>query len=333
MTRRIFLSAAAATAGLHAAGPRTAMGIATTSFGARRLRDPYQFLELCGSLGAGGIQCGIRSSGPAELKKLRDRAGQLGMYIEVMGGLPRSEDTSAFEASVRAAKQVGALCIRTACLSGRRYETFSTLAEWKEFVAVSKAAIARAVPIVEKHKLPMAIENHKDWTLEEHVALLKEYESPRVGACIDTGNNISLLDDPMQFVEALAPYAVTTHMKDMAVEEYEDGFLLAEVPLGQGILDMKRIAAAVSKARPAAKFVLEMITRNPLEIPCLTGAYWVTFPERSGRHLARTLAMVRANKPPRPLPRIDHLDRPAQLRLEEDNVKQCLSYAAEAMGL
>ena len=51
------------------------------------------------------------------------------------------------------------------------------------------------------------------------------------GGCVDTGNNISLLDDPMELIEGLAPYAISTHIKDMGVEPWKDGFLLSELPL------------------------------------------------------------------------------------------------------
>src|SRR5207302_7675785 len=183
-------------------------------------------------------------------------AERLGMYIEIIADLP-ADDPSGFERTVRAAKEAGALCLRSACLSGRRYETFSTLEEWKRFVIESKGRIARALPILEKYRMPLGLENHKDWTTEELVALFKEYSSEYLGACIDTGNNIALLDDPMDVVERLAPYAVTTHVKDMAAEEYAEGFLLAEVPLGQGMLDMKRICQVIARARPQAKFSLE----------------------------------------------------------------------------
>ena len=137
----------------------------------------------------------------------------------------------------------------------------------------------------------------------------------------------------MDLVERLAPYAVTTHFKDMAVEEYSEGFLLAEVPLGQGMLDLKRLVGTIARARPRAKFTLEMITRNPLQIPCLSERYWATFPERSGRCLARTLTLVRTHKPRDPLSRPDSLDPTARLRLEEDNVRHCLAYAREDLGL
>ena len=138
-------------------------------------------------------------------------------------------------------------------------------------------------------KSRFALENHKDWTLEQIVEILKGYSSENVGACLDFGNNISLLDDPMDVVEQLAPYALTTHVKDMGLEPYPDGFLLSEVRLGEGVLDLPRMFTMVRQARPKTNFVLEMITRDPLKIPCLTDGYWATFPDRSGRNLARTL--------------------------------------------
>jgi len=256
------------------------------------------------------------------------------MYLEVMAELPKTDDTSGFEGSVVAAKLAGALCIRVACLNGRRYETFSRLADWQAFAAESRAAIERALPIAEKHRLPIAIENHKDWTLDEMVALLKEKSSEFLGVCLDTGNNIALLDDPMAVVEGLAPYAISTHFKDIAVEPYADGFLLSEVPLGEGMLDLQRIAATLAKARPATRLSIEMITRNPLKIPCLTDAYWATFPDRNGQYLARTLALVRKTAERlEPLPRVDGLSLGARYRLEDDNIKQCLYYAREKLNL
>ena len=159
---------------------------------------------------------------------------------------------------------------------------------------------------------------------------MRKKGSDWLGVCLDTGNNISLLDDPMQVVESLAPFAVATHIKDMAVERYAEGFLLSEMPLGEGMLDMKRIVDTIRRARPRSRFTLEMITRDPLKVPCLTDKYWITFPDRPGIYLARSLRMAAAK---RDLPRVSHLP-PAQLRsLEEENVKQCLNFAREQLGL
>lgn len=306
------------------------MGIGESCFTQAKPAD--EFLEYCYSLGADGVQVELTNLESSYTKNLRQRAEELGMYLEVSGSLPRN-DSSLFEQTVNAAREAGASCLRTACLDGRRYEEFSKLEEWKSFVAGSRARIARALPILEKHRMPMGIENHKDWTAEELLALLKEFNSEYLGACIDTGNNLALLDDPAELVERLAPFAVNTHIKDMAVEECADGFLLVEVPLGQGMLDMKRIIETIARARPRTRFTLEMITRNPLRVPCLTQKYWATFPDRNGRYLASALSLVRSHKPRRPLPRLDALGPAARLRLEEDNVKQCLAYARDELGL
>ena len=78
----------------------------------------------------------------------------------------------------------------------------------------------------------------------------------------------------------------------MGLEEYRQGFLLAEVPLGTGILDLPRVVRALRAARPEIRLNIEMITRDPLKVPCLTEGYWVTFADLPGaasgpRDLAR----------------------------------------------
>ena len=99
-------------------------------------------------------------------------------------------------------------------------------------------------------------------------SLMKRNSSEYAGVCLDTGNNISLLDDPYEVVESLAPYTLATHVKDMGLARSPEGFLLSEVVWGKGVLDMKRIVGAIATARPKTKLTLEMITRNPLSVPC-----------------------------------------------------------------
>lgn len=334
MRRRGFLATAAgalAAAPLRAAPLRTSMGVASNSYlSVKRIRDPHAFLEMCHEMGAGGIQAPLPT--PDTAAKLRARCEQLGMYYEGMAPLA-GEDTSTCEAQLRTVRDAGALCVRTTCLSGRRYENFSTMEEWKRFVADARARLARTIPLAERHKVVLAMENHKDWTQEELLKLLKEFESPYFGLCLDTGNNVALLDDADAFVEALAPYAVSTHIKDMGVEPYADGFLLSEVTIGAGYVNLKRAIELVRRHRPATKFTLEMITRDPLKIPCLTEKYWATMPGRDASLLAAALRRARQHKPMQGLPWLSRLPQAAQARDEENNVTTCLAAAREQLGL
>lgn len=333
MNRRTFLAAAAAGGlSVQAGQPQSKMGIAVTSYlSFGRPKDTLEFLEHAHSLGAGGIQMPLTSQAPEYIRKLRTRAGELGMYYEMIARLPAKDDTTAFESTVAAAVEAGALAIRVNCLPGRRYENFTRLADWEKAVAQSHENIDAALRIVEQRRIPLAIENHKDWTAAEMVALMQAKSSPWLGVCLDTGNNIALLDDPMAVVEALAPFAICTHVKDMALTPYPDGFQLSEMPLGEGILDMRRIVETIHAARPQTRLTLEMITRDPLKVPCLTDGYWATFPERNGIYLARTLRMARQFG--RTLPVVSGLAREVQLQLEEDNVNKSLVYARDRLAL
>jgi len=311
----------------------TSMGVAQYSFpGSPYLRSAYRFLEYCHSLGAGGIQVELDSLDPNYLAKLRRRTAELCMYLEVIVELPQG-DAADFERHVIAARQAGAECLRAHCLLGRRYENFNSLEEWKTFAADTHRRLARAVPVLEKHQLALGLENHKDWTADEMLALLARYSSEYLGVCLDTGNNLALLDDPAEAIRKLAPQAVTTHFKDVAAMEYTEGFVLSEVPLGRGILDLAWAIECIRQARPRARLNLEMITRDPLRVPCLTDQYWVTFPERGGADLARTLTLVRSRAPAEPLPQVSGLEEPTRREQEEDNVKQCLAYARDTLGL
>ncbi len=72
-----------------------------------------------------------------------------------------------------------------------------------------------------------------------------------------------------------------------------------------------------------------MITRDPLEVPCLTTEYWATFLNRTGRDLADTLGAVAARSShANPLPRVFPLSRDERLRVEEENVRRSLDHAS-----
>jgi sugar phosphate isomerase/epimerase len=306
------------------------MGIATTSYmGVWRPKDTFEFLEHCHALGAAGIQAPLNG----DLTKLRARAEELGMYIEGWAPMPHGEDTSGLEQALQHAKAVNAVAIRTACLGTRRYETFSTYGEWQQFVAERDRSIQAAVRLLDRYKIPLGIENHKDWIADDLAAMLAKHSSEYLGACLDFGNNVSLLDEPMQAIEALAPYTVSTHVKDIAVAPAygEDGFLLSEVILGEGVLDLPRAIALVERARPTTRMSLEMITRDPLHVPCFTDKYWATFPDRNGIYLARTFRLVREHRAE--LPKVSGLSHEEQLRMEEQNVVACLRYASEKLAL
>lgn len=117
----------------------------------------------------------------------------------------------------------------------------------------------------------------------------------------------------------------------MGVEAYEAGFLLAEVPFGEGCLDLEGVVDAIRTARPEVPLTLEMITGDPLKIPCLRDEYWTTMGRVPGRDLAATLRNVRNHE--KPLQRIEQRPLDERLGIEEDNNIACLEYGTRHLGL
>jgi sugar phosphate isomerase/epimerase len=296
--------------------------------------EPLRFLEHCHELGAGGIQTplGVRDAEYAE--GLRRRAEQLGMFIEGIAGLPHQPGAvEQFDAQIRTARAAGARAVRVVMMPGRRYERFDSTEEFREFAERGRKALELAEPVAAKHKLPLAVENHKDHRVPERLDVLERLSSEYVGTCVDTGNSFALCEDPLAVVEAYAPRAFSVHLKDQGVREYDEGFLFGDVPLGQGFLDLPKMVEVLRKAKPDVCFTLEMITRDPLRVPCLTEKYWATMADVPGRDLARTLRTVRANSAAEPLPRISDLAHDRQVAREQSNVRECLAYAREHLGL
>jgi len=98
-------------------------------------------------------------------------------------------------------------------------------------------------------------------------------------------------------------------------------------------LRLPRVVRTLRAAAPDLHFNLEMITRDPLQVPCVTSRYWETFPDLPGRHLARPLRLVRNHVPSRPLPQINALPPQVRLRTEDENVSRCLTLARAARSL
>jgi sugar phosphate isomerase/epimerase len=299
------------------------------------ITDPVHFLEFARRLGAGGIQTSLAALDADRAAELRRRADAYGMWVEGSEGLPRrKEDVDRFEAAILAVRAAGATHVRSVLLGGRRYETFDSEEQWARFVADSRARLELARPVLERHGVVLAFENHKDFRVPEFLPFLKALGSDRFAACPDFSNNFTLLEDNHEVVEALAPVAAMAHVKDMAVAPADDGFLAADVPFGDGFHDLARMTGALRRANPKIRLSLEMSARDALRVPCLSPRYWATMRDVPGADLARTLRVVRDRAfPEEKLPRVNHLPLEERARIEEANVRRCLAYAAQKLGL
>ncbi|HKE25702.1 MAG TPA: TIM barrel protein [Bryobacteraceae bacterium] len=350
MTRRRLLAAAALSAPVlltrrlasAAPEPNLSLGGAPTGFGlhlraARAANQSADLVELCHYLGLGCVETRLPAMDAESVKAFRQKLEAIHMRLILDTPLPRdAADVERFDAAVKACKDAGAYSLHAA-MTQRRYEEFDTFAAFKAKFEQCQKQIELAEPVLRKHRLALGIENHKGWRSAEQAAWLKRVGSEWVGVHLDFGNNISLCETPEQTLENLGPFAVACHIKDMAVESYEDGFLLSEVPLGEGVLDLGHWVQALRARNREIPFDLETITRDPLKIPVFKEKYWATFDDAysplPGHDLARVLELVRNNPPKSPLPKITGLSLAEQAKLEDGNNQKSIDYARAKLGL
>ena len=352
LTRRKFLvrTAAAAVAPVcicsHAApgaSRRSDLGIVTYAFllhqkaskGAGAgldYNEPLGYLEACHRAGAGGVQFPFGERSADDCAKFRRQAERLGMRVEAIVSLPKDDtELARFEKQVVCATQSGASLARTTMLPGRRYEEFKTRAAFEAACVQGLKSLQLAEPIAARHRLRLAVENHKDHLIGEKLEVLKRLSSEYVGLCVDVLNNFALCEGSLETVRAFALWALTVHFKDQAIQECDDGFWLMDVPLGEGFLPLKKIVQVLRQSKPSVPFNLEVITRDPIKVPVRTEAYWATFPGRPRTDAEPMLRLAKAKG--RPLPLVSTLSPERQLSLEQSNIEKSIAYARDELGL
>ena len=110
----------------------------------------------------------------------------------------------------------------------------------------------------------LAIENHCDFKGTELAEIFKAVGSKYVGCAFDSGNGFTVFCDPVDEAVALAPYTITTHIKDMVVRR-DKGWRVPFYPsgcaLGEGHAEVEKILRILAEKSPYANG-LHLIVEN-----------------------------------------------------------------------
>jgi len=316
MLRRTFLqsvpAAAMAAAPMLENAPEDVpvkLGFDTYSIRAFQWKAP-RFLEHAAGLKLDTIQfsdlADYESHEPAYLHKVKDQAARLNIAIDAgMGCIcPSSRSFSkngppARERvleGLRIAKAVGATAMR--CYMGSSADRLGPLpieAHMENTVNVFKSVRSEALDLGVK----IALENHSgDMQAREVRTIIEEAGKDYVASCLDTGNPILCIEDPFVTLETLAPYVVTTHVRDSAVFEVPRGAAGQWVALGDGSVDLVRFVEQFRKLCPKSSMQLEIITgRPPTVLPYLEADFWKAFPKTPAAEFARFVALAKSGHP------------------------------------
>jgi len=239
---------------------------------------------------------------PAHWPQVKAAALNAGLHLETGTGasLPRTPDS--FDDSVKLLRQairraagMGSPVVRTLVASDRAHLPPGPAAQHiATMVKLLRTLRSEAMDAGVK----FAIENHKDLLCWQTRQLIDEAGKEFVGSYLDTGNPVFVMEDPMETVETLGPVAVTFHLRDSVVYESPRGIAVQWVPLGEGVVDFKRIVARAREIMPPVFIYIKPITGRPPEIlPAYDAGFWKIWSDKRAASFARFLALAKAGHP------------------------------------
>ncbi|HSU53038.1 MAG TPA: sugar phosphate isomerase/epimerase [Candidatus Dormibacteraeota bacterium] len=352
INRRTFLGAVTATsAGLAFATTASA----AESAGARKLKLGFDnfsiramgwkapaLLDYAASLNLDSILISdldaYDSLEESHLKTVRAKAEELG--IQIHAGTWSICPTSKFfknkwgtaqehlALGIRVAKALGSPVLRCILGMGDDRKTDGGIeARMADTVKVCKACRSQAMDA----GIKIAIENHAgDMQAWELVDLIEAAGKEYVGATLDSGNATWTMEDPLASLETLAPYVLSTGIRDSMVWEYEEGATVQWTAMGEGLVDWKVYFEKFAALCPNAPVNLEIISGFPKPVPYLKANFWKEWPRAKAADFAKFLSMAKRGKP---LERHKSPDPKAEQEYQKSELERSLKYCKQRLGL
>ena len=251
-----------------------------------RRMDIFGFIDKAAEFGFDGVMInliekknqteGLGALGPDDpehIARVAQAIRRHGMFVELD---TRGTDPAHLAHILDVAEQLGADVVRTFVMSGGGY-SHGNLAGSFDPEAFARAAqqLRELVPLLQKKRIRLAVENHELETIGEILALVEQVDSPWVGVHLDVGNTMMAWEDPLEATLQAAHRTVTTHIKDHIIcRNGPDGpAVVCGVPLGEGNLDLEAICRVLYARSTLQRLIIEMCYpyASPFQRPAGTG--------------------------------------------------------------
>jgi len=229
---------------------------------------------------------------------------------------------------LRLAKALGSPVLRVVLGTGDDRKTDGGIeARIADTVKVCQSQRSRALDLGVK----IAVENHAgDMQARELVTLIEAAGKDYVGANIDAGNATWTMEDPVNNLEILGPYALTTSLRDSAVWESPNGATVQWTAMGEGNVDLKAYFQRFAALCPGVPVHIETISGFNREIPYLKTDFWRTWPNAKASDLAKFVALAKQGKPREPH---RSADAQAEQIYQKGELERSLRYCKDVLGL
>jgi sugar phosphate isomerase/epimerase len=309
MDRRNFLKLAGAVGpAVMFAEPRMPVKLGIDLFSIRSAGlGPLEALDYCAKLGAQVVHFSeIRFLGSLDevnLRRVRDHAAQVGIEVEIgmrsicpSSKMFEPKDGPAeqqLERMIGAARTVGSKIVRAVLGSMEDRRTAPLTQHIENTAAVLKRVRSRAMD----SGIRIAIENHAgDMQSQELKMLIEEAGKDFVGACLDSGNPLWTLEDPHVALETLAPYVLTSHVRDSVVWKIPEGAAVTWVRMGDGNIGIADYVRRFAQLCPGRPLSLEIIVFGPTRFAYRDQKFWDAYRDIPAWQFERFEALAEAGQ-------------------------------------
>jgi sugar phosphate isomerase/epimerase len=345
ITRRGFSAASGAAVMAQSAFPASNIRFGIDLFSVRSSGwTPFQYLDYSAKWKAKVVHFSeirfMNSLEPEHLKKVRAHADSLGIEIE-LGMRSICPTSKAFDPKagtaeeqlgkmIDSAKLVGSKIVRcflgTMADRGNGQAGSPTIEENME----NTVKVLRAVkPHAVDAGIKIAVENHAgDMQARELKSVIEAAGRDFVGAVIDTGNPLWALEDPHLTLDVLAPYVLTSHVRDSIVWRVPEGAAMRWVRMGEGNVDIDGFVRKYAEKCPGKALSMEIIVIPPRVFAFNKPEFWEGYRNVPAWYFSRFLAIAETGKPSAAPPKA--ADQAAQ---EREDLEASIHYTHKLLGI
>ncbi|MDX2149699.1 MAG: TIM barrel protein [Bryobacteraceae bacterium] len=327
MQRRTFLATAAAAAAAPASTSAAIKpGIDLFSLRQQQGWDAFQFLDYCAKQKAKVVHFSeikfLGSLDDAHMKKVRTRAEELGIELEI-GMRSICPTSKAFDPAqgtaeeqlgrvIRAANIAGSKLVR--CFLGTMNDRLGDTpieAHIENTVKTLRANRSRAMDA----GIKIAVENHAgDMQARELKTLIEAAGKDFVGACIDSGNPVWAIEDPHLTLEVLAPYVLTSHVRDSLLWRTPEGVAVKWVRMGDGNVNIGDWVRKYQQLCPGKALSMEIIVIPHRTYAWQDPKFWNAYRNTPAWEFARFMNYAEKGSAPPAVPPVPREEAPARER-------------------
>lgn len=193
----------------------------------------------------------------AELDAVRDRAEELGLFLEV--GIGRIVDASGGEdADELAARFAAAVRLGSTEITGyTTLDRFHPVTRFSTQLGAVVVTMRRLADLAEESGVHVNLESHEDLSSFDVLEVLELVGSPAVGVNLDLANVVVRGEDPLEATARLAPHVRQTQLEDFRFALVRDGLHRQLAACGDGLVDWDRVVEILRAQSPCRTLCVE----------------------------------------------------------------------------